>query len=160
MGAIPPTSTGDKMIDQINYDRSERCYKFIDPDGVIFQFPSGNAGKAEAFRFALATLEPDLYAAVENLLGEHPYLERVAWKAAELVATGKVEVYAAPQNGLMAMVDSSDEFGRYAIQSVNGGITCQCYAYQEMTAPMTPTGAIMCKHKLAAHLWKVSRALY
>lgn len=149
------------MLDQINYDRSGRCYKWVDPDsGEVFQFPAGQAGKRQAFQFVLGMLEPTLLTAVENLLHEHPYLERVAWKAAELVATGKVEVFATPQNGLLAMVESSDEFGRYAIQSQNGAITCQCYAFQEMTAPMTPTGAIMCKHKVAAHLWKVSRAPY
>ena len=136
----------------ITYDRSERQYRWIDPDsGEIFSFPSGKAGKAQAFQFAVSMLDPDLWTAAQNWLTDEPYLERVVMKAVELVAGDGVETF--PGNGrLLAMVSSSDEYGRYSVGYEDGYIVCECVHWQDGHAPIDQYGQRTCKHVAAVHL--------
>lgn len=147
------------MLNQITYDRSERCYKWPDPDsGEIFRFQPGPQGKAQAFQFAVGMLDPDLYNAAQRVITRHPQLERTVWRAVELVATDQVEVFAMPtEMGIIGMVGSSDGAGRYAVGNDNGYSSCQCHSFTEMTAPLMPSGQTMCKHILAVKLWQVTR---
>jgi hypothetical protein len=102
-------------------------------------------------------LDPDLYAAAERMIANQPQLERVVWKGVELVINEAVEVYAVPHNTVLAMVDSSDGYGRYAIENINGHISCQCESWQGLTAPLTTGGRRVCKHVSAMYLWNFTR---
>ena len=141
---------------EITYDRKERIYKWIDPEsGEVLTAPSKRKG--ELFRAAVGMLEPDLYAAAGRIIEKHPQLERVTWRAVELVASDAVEVFPGGRAGVVAMVASSDDFGRYAISTTEYGPTCQCVHFQDGYAPITETGSRYCKHILAYQLYLVTR---
>jgi hypothetical protein len=142
---------------EITYDRTEKLYKWIDPhSGEVLTAPARQKGSL--FRAAVCILDPDLYAAAEKVIEKYPQLERVTWRAVELVAKDAIEVYPAQRGGVAAMVDSSDEFGRYAIEATAHGLTCQCEHFQGMHAPLTESGSRYCKHIIAYHLWLHTRA--
>ena len=142
---------------EITYDRQEKLYKWIDPNsGEILTAPARQ--KEILFRAAVGILDPDLTTAAESLIDDHPQLERVTWKAVELVAYDRLEVFPTPRSGVVAMVASSDEFGRYAIEQTAHGLTCQCIHFQDMHAPLTESGSRYCKHIMAFHLWGIVRA--
>ena len=144
------------MID-ITYDRAEKIYKWTDPtSGEILTAPAKQ--KQELFRAAVAILDSDLAQAAEGIIKAHPQLERVTWRAVELVAYDMIEVYPVARNGVAAMVASSDEYGRYAIEATAYGLTCQCAHFQDGHAPLTQSGSRYCKHILAYHLWGITRA--
>lgn len=147
----------EPMVINIDYDRREKVYVWTDPEtGEVFQFPNGPQGKAQARQFVISMLDPDLYAAATGIITRHPQLERATWKAVELVIENGVEFV---QSGnVMAMVNSSDGFGRYAITSDNGYTACQCEHFTSFSAPMTQEGNRYCKHILAYHLWLTCRA--
>jgi len=144
------------MID-ITYNRSARRYEFLEPEsGEILSAPPGPKNKAQLFQAALALLEPDLNDAAANWIDEEPTLERVIWRGAELVANGGVDTY--PGEGmLIAKVDSSDEYGRYAVTIDGGYLACECPHWQEMGAPFASNGERICKHIAAFHLHQRSR---
>jgi hypothetical protein len=138
------------MID-INYNRQEKQYEWIEPEsGERFTFPAKQ--KHEAFRFAVSMLDSDLYAAAERMIEDHPQLERVAWRAVELVCANAIEVFPAPVAGVVAMVDSSDGYGRYAIEQHEAGYSCQCEHFTSLAAPLTQNGERYCKHLAAYRL--------
>jgi len=94
------------MID-INYNRQEKQYEWIEPEsGERFTFPAKQ--KHEAFRFAVSMLDSDLYAAAERMIEDHPQLERVTWRAVELVCANPIEVFSAPVASALAIVDRSE----------------------------------------------------
>ena len=138
------------MLDQITYNRSKKRYEFIDEEsGEILTAPSGH--KHELFKAMVGMLEPDLYDAVHNWLEDEPYLERILWRGAELVASNGVETF--PGEGrLLAMVQSSDEYGRYSVTIEDGYVVCECAFYQDGNAPLDVNGQRMCKHVAAFHL--------
>ena len=143
------------MLD-ITYDRKEKQYKWIHPDnGEIHTAPSGR--KHDLFKAAVAMLDDDLFTAAIHWIGHTPQLERVIWKGVDIVASNKLDVYDMPQHDLVAMVDSSDEYGRYAIQLENGRHTCQCIAFKEHPQ-YDENGRIWCKHLAAVHLYQVARS--
>lgn len=143
---------------KIEYNRSTRRYEWIDPDsGEMFTAPSGAKNKANLFQAVIGMLDPDLYASATRMIENNPQLERVVWKAVELVTNNAVEVFAVPNNGVVAMVDSSDGYGRYAITMHTHGIDCQCEHYQSMAAPLTNKGHRICKHIAAKFLWQYTR---
>ena len=138
------------MID-INYNRQEKQYEWKEPEsGEIFTFPAKQ--KHMAFRFAVSMLDSELYAAAERLIEEHPQLERVTWRAVELVCANAIEVFPAPVSGVVAMVSSSDGYGRYAIEQHDAGYSCQCEHFTSLAAPLTQTGERYCKHLVAYRL--------
>ena len=142
---------------EITFDRSERLYKWIDPtSGEVLTAPAKE--KEMLFRAAVGILDPDLYKAAEAAIERHPQLERVTWRAVELVAREKIEVYPGLRGSVAAMVDSSDEYGRYAIEHTKYGLTCQCEHFQGGYAPLTESGSRCCKHIVAYHLWLHTRA--
>ena len=97
------------MID-INYNRQDKQYEWIEPEsGELFTFPAKQ--KHMAFRFAVSMLDSDLYEAAERLIEERPQLERVTWRAVELVCANAIGVFPAPVAGVVAMVESSDGYG-------------------------------------------------
>jgi len=145
------------MID-ITYDRKAKEYQYTHPEtGEIITAPSGH--KHELFTAVIAMLDNDLYTAAVNWLNDTPQLERLAWRGVELVAAQKLDVYPAPENGLIAMVDSSDEYGRYALKEDSSGRSCQCRAYVDYPE-FDQYGRAWCKHLAAYHLYLVSRAEY
>lgn len=147
------------MLDQIIYNRSARQYEFVDPEsGEIFAAPSGQ--KAQLFQVMVSMLDPDLFAAVSQIVERHPQLERVGWKAVEIVTSNGVEVFEGMRGNVYGMVDSSDGMGRYAITNEDGYTSCQCEHFQSFAAPMTESGNRYCKHILAYHLHLVTRAEY
>ncbi|MBX3056911.1 MAG: hypothetical protein KF770_10605 [Anaerolineae bacterium] len=140
----------------IQYDRRARQYTWIEPEsGEVFTFPA--KAKGDAYKFAVSMLDPDLYTAAQRMIARHPQLERVAWKAVELVAGGGVENYAPPKGNVLAMVDSSDGLGRYAIQVEDGYTSCQCEHFASFAAPVTDSGSRICKHIAAYHLYLLVR---
>lgn len=142
---------------EITYDRTEKLYKWIDPNsGEILTAPARQ--KDILFRAAVGILDPDLTEAAESIITEHPQLERVTWKAVELVAHDRLEVFPTPRAGVVAMVAGSDEFGRYAIEQTAHGLTCQCVHFQDGYAPLTASGSRYCKHLIAYQLWLIVRA--
>lgn len=145
------------MID-ITYDRRERIYKWESEDGQVLTAPSGR--KAELFQAAVAMLDPALFAAASQIIEVHPQLERVVWKAVEIVVDDGVEVFPGMQEDVYAMVESSDGYGRYAIGNDNGYMTCQCEHFQSFAAPITESGNRYCKHILAYHLALLTRSEY
>ena len=146
------------MLD-ITFNRQEKQYEWTDPDsGEVLTAPAGAANKAALFRTAIGLLDPELDTAAQRIIERHPQLERVTWKAVELVAAGAVDVFDAPRAGVWAMVDSqSDGYGRYAITNDGGYFACQCQHFVGMTAPITEEGNRYCKHIVAMHLWKVTK---
>ena len=142
---------------EITYDHREKLYTWINPNsGEILTAPAKR--KQDLFRAAVAILDPDLARAANSIIEQHPQLERVTWKAVELVAYDRIEVFPVPRNGIAAMVESSDEYGRYALEMTEYGLTCQCIHFQDGHAPLTETGSRYCKHILAYHLWGITRA--
>lgn len=157
MSTDTQTTTREPLVITIDYDRREKAYTWIDPKTEsVFQFPGGPDGKTQARQFAISMLDPDLYAAATGVIEKHPQLERVTWKAVELVISNGVELVMA--NGIQAMVKSSDGYGRYAVLSDNGYTACQCEHFTSFSAPMTEQGNRYCKHILAYHLWLTCRA--
>lgn len=144
------------MID-INYDRKEKAYKWVAPDGEILTAPSGC--KHDLFKAAVAMLDDDLFTAASLWIGRTPQLERLIWRGVELVAADRLEVYDMPKGSLVALVEGSDEYGRYAIQAEEHQHTCQCMAFKEHPQ-YDENGRIWCKHLAAVHLWQVARADY
>lgn len=142
------------MLD-INYDRKDKVYKWTDEEsGEILTAPSGN--KHELFKAAVGLLDPGLYDAAHRVIEKHPQLERVTWKAVELVTNGDVEILPEPKDGVEAMVMSqSDEYGRYAVTNDNGYYVCQCQHFAN-NAPITESGNRYCKHILGMYLFKVT----
>lgn len=140
----------------IVYDRSGRCYNVSRVDGdVVITFPAKQKG--DAVRFALSLFHPELAARAARMAARSPLLERVAWAGAELAASGAVEIMSSEQvleTGVMAMVDSSDGMGRYALgtEPVNGNelhrvVTCNCGHYTSGAAPVSLSGNNrVCKH--------------
>lgn len=144
------------MTIQIDYDRSERVYKWIEPDsGQIFTFPPRQKGAA--LQFAVSMLDPELFDAAGRVIANQPQLERVTWRAVELVCNNAVTVFDVPRGNVEAMIESSDGYGRYAITNDNGHMVCQCEHWQSMAAPLTQSGRRYCKHILALYLWRVTR---
>lgn len=137
----------------ITYDRSAREYRWTDPDsGEVFTFPSGKQGKAAAWRFAVAMLDPDLYDAAERIIARHPQLERVTWRGVELVLNGGVDILPGQPGGVVAKVASSDGYGRYNITQTGGYYTCECEHFRSFAAPVTTAGARYCKHLVATRI--------
>jgi hypothetical protein len=146
------TLSNDKFT--IEYDRSGREYQVIDLESgeITEKFPS--KAKGEAFRFAVELFEPPLFAAAMRMIDKYPYMERVVWRAVELVINNAVEVFDVPQGNVIAMVESSDGMGRYAIAH---DYSCQCEHFTSFAAPMTDSGRVVCKHVGATYLWRVAR---
>ena len=144
------------MLD-IQYDRSAREYRFTDPDsGEILTAPSGQ--KHQLFKAAVGLLDPALYDAALRVIENNPQLERVTWKAVEIITSDGVEVFPEPRGDVQAMVISqSDEYGRYAVSTEDGYYACQCEHWQSFAAPITQQGNRYCKHILAMYLWRVTR---
>lgn len=139
----------------IVYDRSAKTYMVVDHDGVLVQaFPAKQKG--DAVRFAINLLEPAIAAAADSMSAEYPTLERVAWAGAELVIDGAVHPRRVQGDLCVAMVDSSDGMGRYALvlaKSDDGyNLTCNCDAYTlGSAATYTVDGRErrLCKHMAA-----------
>lgn len=139
------------MLSAPVYNRSSKQYEVINPEtGEVETFPAKH--KHEAFLFAVGLYEPDLYAAAQKIIARFPQLERRVWSAVELVAQNAV-TYTPEAGQVVAMVNSSDELGRYAIEIVDGYTTCQCEDFTSFNAPMTDTGHRFCKHILAYRLY-------
>ncbi len=148
---------GKRIMIDITYDRSEKIYKWVDPDsGEVLTAPSGAANKAKLFQTAVAMLDPELYQAAVRWLEEEPTLERVIWRSVELVANNGVETFA-DESLLIAKVDSSDEYGRYSLTLDDGFMACECPHWQELGAPYTSSGERVCKHVAAFHLYQRTR---
>ena len=146
------------MLLDINYNRTQKQYEWIDPaSGEILTAPSGAENKAQLFRAVVGILDPDLHAAAQRMIEAQPQLERVGWKGVEIVANDGVEFYAVPEGDIQAMVASSDGYGRYAIMNDNGHTTCQCEHFVSMAAPYTKNGRMVCKHIAATYLYKFTR---
>lgn len=146
------------MID-LTYDRKERAYLWTDPEsGEIFSFAgTGKQVKQEAWRFAVSMLDPEIYTTAVSLIDRFPMLERVLWRGVERFLSGDVEIFPAPAGDVVAMVDSSsDVYGRHAIRNDDGHLTCDCYAFVNMEAPLIPNGRRVCSH-LAAYRLALTR---
>jgi hypothetical protein len=141
---------------EITYDRQARQYRWTDPEsGEILTAPAKQ--KAELFRAVVGMLDPDVYAVANRLVQKYPYMERYIWRGVELVINDAVEVFAAPAGDVIAVVESSDVYGRYAIRHNQDGLSCECESFTGFTAPMTETGQMMCKHLLAVKIWQFAR---
>lgn len=138
--------TNDKFT--IEYDRSGREYQVIDLDSgeIAETFPAKHKGAA--FRFAIEFFAPELFAVAVDRCEKYPQYERMIWKACGLVVNGGVEVFPGPTDGIYAMVESSDQLGRYCITHMEGEMACNCAAFTEGYAPYTETGRV-CSHLLA-----------
>lgn len=143
------------MSIEITYDRAAKEYQWVSPDGEIVTAPSKS--KAELFRAAVAVLDPELDTAVRTFLAADPQLERVMWRGVEIVVNGGVEVLAGAPSGIVAMVDGSDEYGRYALEATEYGIICQCVHFADGYAPLTQSGNRICKHIAAYTLHIITR---
>ena len=137
------------MLIDITYDRKQKEYQWTDPNsGEILTAPS--KCKGDLFRAAVGLLDPALYDAVEAVASKHPQLERVAWKAAEIVVSNGVEILGDDNLAVLAQVASSDGLGRYAVEH---DYSCNCEHYTSLAAPMTSSGRRYCKHGLATALY-------
>lgn len=144
------------MIDII-YDRKAKQYQWTEPESGTVLTAASKQEKPALFKAAVALLDPDLYAASIRMIERHPQLERVVWRGTELICEGKVEVFATAQGNVIAKVESSDGYGRYAIEQLEHGMTCQCENFTSFAAPITETGQSMCKHLTAVKLWQYAR---
>jgi hypothetical protein len=134
------------MSISISYNRSDREYQWISPDGEIITAPA--KAKGELFRHAVAVLDPELARAANRMIEADPQLERVVWRGVEIVANNGVEVLPAAPAGVVAMVDSSDAYGRYALETTAHGLTCQCVSFNEYPT-YSQDGRSVCKHVAA-----------
>jgi len=150
------------MLDQlsptvnIEYNRSTREYNWTDPEsGLMLSVPAKQKG--ELFRAAVSMLDPDLYAAATRLITKNPHFERITWRAVEIVISNGVETFPAAVDGTLAMVNSSDGMGRYAVTNEEGYMACQCEHYASFDAPMSMSGHRFCKHIVAFLLYQRTR---
>ena len=145
------------MTIQIPYNRSEKAYEWTCPEsGEIFRFHGkGAAVKADAFRFAVSMLDPQLYETAVTRIEANPFIERMVWRAVELLINDSVEEV----SPTLYMVMSSDQYGRYAVAMTEHGLTCQCRAFTDNPI-ITPELDTLCKHCLAVQMWRVLRADY
>jgi hypothetical protein len=141
----------------IEYDRSAREYRWIDPgSGQVFTSPARQRG--ELFRFAVSMFDPTLYAAATRLIANNPHLERATWLAAQLVINSSIETFPVAVDGTLAMVESSDGMGRYAVYHDEAGyMACQCESYKSFDAPLTKSGHRLCKHIISFLLYQRTR---
>lgn len=144
------------LQDLITYDRKARQYLAIHPDTgeIIETFPPKH--RHEAFLYLVSLFEPELYRLAGNIIERHPQLERVTWKAVEIVVNRGVELVTPPVDNVLAKVSSSDGYGRYAVTVESGYVSCQCEHWQSFAAPVTASGARYCKHIIA---WKLANML-
>lgn len=149
------------MLTQIDYNRKEKRYEWIDPEsGEILTAPPGAANKRDLFQTAVAMTHPEIHEIATRLIEQNPHAERVIWRAVELATENAVELLAAPRANVIGMVDSSDGYGRYAVQLVDGYHTCQCEHWQSMAAPIIDSGARLCKHVAAVWLVQMTQENY
>lgn len=140
------------MLSNVQYQRDERQYQVIDPEtGAIEYFPPGNQGRRDAMRCAVQFQSPRLFRIVTELVQRYPLLESRAWRAAELALNGAVKMM--DEDGILAAVTGSDEYGDYLVKSYNGLIRCDCIDFADGNAPyIGPTEQRFCKHILAMQL--------
>lgn len=139
---------------EITYDRNQRCYQWIHPtSGEVLTAPSGKQHKAALLQQVTALLDPELYEAAIRWIEDEPALERVIWRGVDLVASEGVETFPAADY-LVAKVNSSDGYGRYAITIDNGYLACECPYWQELSAPYASNGHRVCKHLAALTLYQ------
>lgn len=142
------------MTLNLHYNPSARVYNWTNPlSGEIMSFPA--KAKGEATKFIISLLHPKLYQAVTRLIDKQPQLERVAWKAVDIVINDGVELRG--DGRLLAMVASSDGLGRYAVEVDSGFYSCQCEHWTSFAAPVTESGNRYCKHILAMYLARIVR---
>ena len=141
---------------EITYQRKAKEYQWTDPtSGEILTAPSGQ--KHELFKTVVGMLEPDLYTAAINWIDRTPQLERIIWKAVQLVIENKVEMFTPPKGDIIAMVDGSDQYGRYCIQHTTEQNICGCVSFREFPN-YDERGFIWCKHLAAVRLANVARS--
>ena len=144
------------MLDQIIFNRTDKQYEWTDPEsGEVLTAPAKR--KHELFQTAVAMFDPDLFQVATGMIAQHPQLERVVWKGVELVTENRLEVFDVSQGNILAMVESSDGYGRYAVSLDEGYHVCQCEHWQGFHAPLTESGARVCKHVAAVWLWQMTR---
>ena len=129
--------------DILYYDRSEKSWTVTDREGQVHRFGSGGRAKQEAHRAAVAILRPTLHRMVTNTIERHPDLASRAWKAAQIVLDGDIEIV---HDGIhVATVQSQSSIAEYRVNAVSGLLHCTC----PDVGYTLPAGHTMCKHSMA-----------
>ena len=121
------------MLNEITYNRSTRRYEI---DGFDETFPAGKEGKREAFQTAVYLASPELFRMAKDVSEKYPSLASRAWKATEIIITGAV-LRPSDCPNIVALVESSDEYGDHTISAVGGDLACSCVDWTGGTAPYT-----------------------
>jgi len=141
------------MLPNVTYNRSQREYTVIDPQGeIIATHPAGRDGRQAAFQDAVKAQNIRLYRQAAALSDAHPQLASRIWRACEIMLSG--EIICPDSGNVLAIVPSqSSEYGGYNIVNVAGLLACDCEDFQGGTAVYTDADEQpRCKHILAFEL--------
>lgn len=143
---ITETVKNGKMATiQRAYNRSTREYDLVNmtTGEVVDRVP----GKREAFQRSIQIASQAVYS-LALTFAEFAPLESRAWKAAEIVVRGGVEVASAT----LALVDGNSEYGRYNVEMVDGLWECDCADFTENGAVQCIDWQARCKHIVAVEI--------
>lgn len=144
----------------ITYNRKYREYQVLDEDGEVFAtHQSGPAGKQMAVEASILHDDPAAHAAayylVHDLFRERADLHGRIWKAAALVATGKVFAAHPLRDNIITVAHvASMHQGYYPVQEFSMGHACDCLDFVNRQAPPVRNQRL-CKHILALKIHKI-----
>lgn len=141
-------------VPQAVYNRSRRVYQLETPNGERLEFPAGPEGRTLAFQTAVSLFAPEVADAAAAIIRRHPHLERRVWRAVNCLLGGGVKILPDLNDiEILALVDSSDGFGAYAIRHQASILTCECEDFTSFSAPYAGEGGqSYCYHILAYRL--------
>jgi hypothetical protein len=144
------------MQTQVKYCRriEGRGYQVVDGGGdILAQFGTGPGEKQRALRHQLQLEHPEILRASDRLLAKYPELRARLLRAAQLCASGNVELNGSP--GHYYVKSQSEQAVVYDVDTVTGSCTCPDWENGLLgisrAAPWCGNGP-KCKHLLASYI--------
>ena len=131
------------MLPKAQYNRTLKQYQY-EIDGEVETLP--NMKRHEVIPYLILLTHPELHAMVTRGIEANPHMQATLWLGAMMFLNEKVYRPTLPINGLIGQVEASKSDNSYNIDNDNGYITCSCYHWQNMQAPLTSQGRRVCKH--------------
>jgi hypothetical protein len=144
------------MQTQVGFCRKTdgRGYQVVDSDGqVLAQFGVGAGEKQRALRYQLQLENPEILRVSDRLLAKYPELRARLLRAAQLCASGNVQLNGSPGHYYV-----SSQSGNDVVYDVDTALSsCTCPDWEQgllgisRAAPWCGTGP-KCKHLLASYI--------
>jgi len=131
------------MLPDTKYNRTLKQYQYT-KNGEVETLPSMK--RDEVIPYLIRLTHPELHEMVKRGIENNPHMEATLWRGAMMFLDEKVYRPTLPINGLIGQIESSKGDNSYDIDNDNGYITCSCYHWKNMQAPLTSQGRRVCKH--------------